>query len=101
MNIFTQIFGSVGEAKVLWSDLANSLYDVFMDGMWTKIDILGIWADNGGRNDLFENTEENTGAFWNLFNAIVAIKDLIGGAWNRVFGLSDLEEYDDRIEDIA
>ena len=101
MNIFTQIFGSVAEAKVLWSDLANSLYDVFMDGMWTKIDILGIWADNGGRNDLFENTEENTGAFWNLFNTIVAIKDLIGGAWNRVFGLSDLEEYDDRIEDIA
>lgn len=101
MNIFTQIFGSVAEAKVLWSDLANSLYDVFMDGMWTKIDILGIWSDNGGRNDLFENTEENTGAFWNLFNAIVAIKDLIGGAWNRVFGLSDLEEYDDRIEDIA
>jgi len=101
MNIFTQIFGSVAEAKVLWSDLANSLYDVFMDGMWTKIDILGIWADNGGRDDLFANTEENTGAFWNLFNAIVAIKDLIGGSWARVFGLSDLEDYDERINDIA
>ncbi len=101
MNIFSQIFGSVAEAKILWSDLANSLYDVFMDGMWKKIDILSIWSENNGRDDLFANTEENTGAFWNLFNALVAIKDLIGGAWQQVFGFSDLEEYDDQINDIA
>ena len=72
-----------------------------MDGMWKKIDILSIWSENNGRDDLFANTEENTGAFWNLFNALVAIKDLIGGAWQEVFGLSDLEEYDDQINDIA
>jgi len=101
MNIFKEIFGQVAEAKILWSDLASELYDVFMDGMWTKIDILSIWADNAGRDDLFANTEENTGAFWNLFNAIKAIKDLIGGAWQQVFGFSDLEEYDERINDIA
>lgn len=101
MNIFNNIFGSVNEAKVLWSDLANELYDVFMDGMWKKIDILGIWAENGGRDDLFANTEENTGAFWNLFNAIKSIKDLIGGAWQNVFGFSDLDDYDEEVEDIA
>lgn len=101
LRMFSNIFGQVEEAKVLWTDLAGSLYDVFMDGMWTKIDILGIWAENGGRSDLFANTEENTGAFWNLFNAIVAIKDLIGGAWDEVFGLSDLEDYNERISDVA
>lgn len=101
LNVFTQIFGSVAEAKVLWTDFANSLYDVFMDGMWKKIDVLSIWAENNGRDDLFANTEENTGAFWNLFNAIVAIKDLIGGSWQKVFGFSDLEEYDDQVQDIA
>lgn len=101
MNIFTNIFGSVAEAKILWTNFANELYDVFMDGMWTKIDILGIWSDNGGRDDLFANTEENTGAFWNLFNAIVAIKDLIGGAWQKVFGLSALDDYDEQIEEVA
>jgi len=101
MNVFKNIFGQVAEAKVLWSDLAGELYDVFMDGMWTKIDILGIWADNAGRDDLWAHTEENTGAFWNLFDAIVAIKDLIGGAWSKVFGFSDLEDYDARINDIA
>jgi phage-related protein len=99
LRIFTKIFGQVEEAKVLWTDLAGSLYDVFMDGMWTKIDILGVWADNGGRLDLFENTEENTGAFWNLFNAIKAIKDLIGNSWDAVFGLSQLATYDERINE--
>ncbi|NCU31626.1 MAG: hypothetical protein EOM23_01520, partial [Candidatus Moranbacteria bacterium] len=101
MNIFTNIFGSVNEAKVLWTNFANELYDVFMDGLWTKIDILSIWSENGGRDDLFANTEENTGAFWNLFNAILAIKDLIGGSWQRVFGFSDLEVYEEMTEDIA
>ena len=49
LRMFSNIFGQVEEAKVLWTDLAGSLYDVFMDGMWTKIDILGIWAENGGQ----------------------------------------------------
>ena len=101
MNVFTQIFGRVAEAKILWTGFANELYNVFMDGMWTKIDVLSIWAENNGRDDLFANTEENTGAFWNLFRAIVAIKDLIGGSWQKVFGFSDLEDYDERVEDIA
>ncbi|MFU8785835.1 MAG: tape measure protein [Candidatus Izemoplasmataceae bacterium] len=99
-RVFTNIFGAVEEAKVLWTDLANELYDVFMDGMWKKIDILSIWAENGGREDLFARTEENTGAFWNLFDAIIAVRDLIRDSWNSVFGFSKLEG-EDEIEDLA
>jgi len=101
MMIFTQMFGNVAEAKVLWTNLANELYNVFTKGIWKKIDVLSLWADLGGRDDLFASTEDNTGAFWNLFNAMVAIKDLIAGAWRDVFGLSDLEDYDDQVVDIA
>jgi len=101
MMMFTKVFGAVSEAKVFWTDLANELYNVFMDGMWKKIDILDIWANLDGRDDLFANTEENTGAFWNLFNAIVAIKDLISGAWQDVFGFSEAEEYGKQINEIA
>ena len=100
MNIFTNIFGAVADAKILWTQLSIELYDIFMDGIWKKIDILEIWADDGGRNDLFDRTEESTGAFWNLLDVVVAIKNLVGNAWQKVFGFSDLEGQEE-IEDIA
>lgn len=100
-SIFEAIFGEYDDATALWSDFANNLYDVFITGLDTAGKILDTWNELGGRNDLFVNTEEETGAFWNLFYALVAIKDLVANAWNIIFPLSEMESESDRISDIT
>ncbi len=100
-NIFENIFGSYDTAKVLWTDLANELYGVFVEGWNVTNSILKAWNESGGRNDLFANTEEETGAFWNLFYAIVEIRDLVKKAWDTIFPFSELAEGEGRVQDIA
>lgn len=78
MKTFDLIFGNYEEAKVLWTDLANRLYDVFAISGETRNAILGIWKAGGGRNDLID-------AFWNLWDAIEAIVEPIKKAFNDIF----------------
>jgi len=101
MNVFENIFGGYDTAKIFWTDLANELYDVFVTDLNITNDILKAWNSLGGRNDLFANTEEETGAFWNLFYAIRDVVALIKKSWRTIFPLSEMEEEEDQIEDIA
>ncbi len=93
MTTFENIFGNYEEAKVLWTDLANELWDVFAGGLEATNEMLSAWKNLGGRNDLFENTEESTGAFWNIFYALVDIKDAITAAWQAVFPPKTAEQF--------
>lgn len=95
LKTFEYIFGNYEEAKSLWTDLANNMWDIFAAGGEVRNNILGIWKETfGGRDDLFDR---ETGAFWNLFDAIKSITDIIKGAWQSVFGfgksLDDDEAY--------
>lgn len=101
LTTFESIFGGYDTAKVLWTDLANELYDVFVEGANTRNEILSVWNDLGGRDDLFANTEETTGAFWNLYYAVIEVQKLVSGAWKSIFGFSDLEDGEERINDIG
>lgn len=101
MTTFEYIFGSEAEAVKLWTDLANELYDVFAEGGNFRNDILDIWKELGGREDLFARDGDNQGAFWNIYDAIIALKDLIKSAWDTVFPLSTMEEYSSQAEDIG
>lgn len=92
MQTFENIFGSYEKAKVLWTDLANELYDVFAEGGNKRNEILALWNELGGRDDIFANTEENTGAFWNLFYAIKEIINLVKDSWEKVFPSKTAEE---------
>lgn len=102
MTTFDIIFGNYEEAKKLWTDLANWLYDMF--------------AESGNyRNEMFEifmgrrAIDEETGEYYTigdqllsgreyLLEAIYAFMDVITNyanaikmAWDRVFGAWDYE----------
>jgi len=85
MNTFQNIFGDYDEAKVLWTDLANELYDVFAEGGNQRNSMLAAWKELGGRNLLFANIDEETGALWNLFYALTDIINVVKEAFRDIF----------------
>lgn len=97
MITFENIFGGKDEAIKLWTELSNRLYEVFAESGNFRNDVLAIWKKAGGRDDLFGDG----GAFWNIYDAIKAIADLIKRAWNTIFPISEIESIDDRTKDIA
>ena len=54
MNTFEIIFGNYEQAKELWTDLANELWEVFASGGEARNEMLKDWAELGGRDELFE-----------------------------------------------
>lgn len=100
-NIFENIFGTYEEAKVVWTDLVTVMYDLFVKNLVVKQQIVEAWNGLDGRMDLFDRTEGDNGAFWNLLQAIENLRDTIKKAWNIIFPLSELEEEDAMIADVA
>lgn len=96
MNTFNKVFGDYEEAKTLWTDLANELYDVFAEPGNVRNEILGVWKEWGGRDDIFGRYDEETrtvnGAFWNLYDAIIAVKNIVSEAWDAIFPAGTIEE---------
>ena len=80
MNTFEIIFGDYEQARKLWTNVANELYDVFAESGNTRNEILKEWAsaENGGRDMLFE-AASNT---WRGFRAVI---DAVGEAIRDVF----------------
>ena len=62
MQTFELIFGNQKEATELWTDLANSMWDVFASGGEVRNELLSGWKELGGRDALLEG-------FWNSWNA--------------------------------
>lgn len=85
-SAFQTLFGNVDEAKTLWTQLSNVLYDMFVPGVSAINDILEEWKDLGGRDLLFnfEDAEKPLGALWNLLNFIQEGIDLIKEAFNEI-----------------
>lgn len=102
MQTFEFIFGNNDESIKLWSELANQLYDVFAESGNFRNDILSIWKTLNGREDIFgEHGSANQGAFWNIYDALIAIRDLISDAWNTIFPVSEMEDESDKAKDIG
>jgi tape measure domain-containing protein len=95
------IFGDKDEAIELWTDLANALYEVFAESGDFRNAILEVWNALGGREDLFKRGGDDQGAFWNIFDAIIAVKDVIKQAWNTIFPLSQMEDESDQAQEIG
>lgn len=85
MNTFKIIFGDYLEAKRLWTDLANTMWDVFASGGEARNNLLAEWKALGGRDLLFANTEEDVGALWQLYNAFQSVAGPIHEAWEQIF----------------
>ena len=101
---FKIIFGNYEEAKDLFTDLANNLYDLFAASGDVRNSILKEWAtvnqelymDVFGPDDrrlwgVFSFPEAKSGrdllieGLWNLYYSIVNIVNAIKDAWNDVF----------------
>ena len=95
------IFGDKNESVSLWTDLSNALYEVFAESGNFRNEILKVWKSLSGREDLFKHGGDDQGAFWNIYDAIVNLKDLIKSAWNTIFPLSEIEDESAQAQDIG
>lgn len=90
MNTFELISGNYEEAKGFYTEMANRLYDVFAAGAEARNEILGMWHDEGGRDELID-------AFWGLWDAISAVSNLAKEAFHEIFPEKDTREWADTI----
>ena len=95
------IFGDKDEAVKLWTDLANELYEVFAESGNFRNEILKVWKSLEGRKDLFEKGGPDQGAFWNIYDAIIALKQVIKDAWDTIFPISQMEDESDKAQEIG
>lgn len=72
------IFGNYEEAKILWTDLANTLYDVFAASAEVRNDMLKTWKEMGGRTDLIDSVK-------NIFAGLLSIAEPIKEAFRDIF----------------
>lgn len=78
MNTFELIFGNYEEAKELWTNVANELYDVFAASAEARNELLGGWKELGGRQALLE-------AIGNTWGALKHIIETVKEAFRDIF----------------
>ena len=61
LNIFKLVFGNYEQAKVLWTKLANDLYEIFVDPLDSVIEDLKLWHEE---DDKYGHEYQNT---WKTF----------------------------------
>lgn len=97
MNTFEIIFGDYQEAKILWTDLAEALYDVFATSGEVRNEMLEGWKEMGGRTVLLD-------AFWNTWEAVGKIITPIKEAFREIFPettAKDLMKITNRIDQFS
>lgn len=82
MAVFERIFGNYEEAKELWTDLANELWEIFAGPISDINDVLTAWRNNDdlgdGRDDLIEGLK-------NIYRAAKSVVEPIKEAWEAIF----------------
>ena len=74
MNIFQDIFGNYEEAKELWTDLANYLWDMFAAPLSNTHELLAEWSKLGGRKELLQGIYD---IFEGIANIVQTVKDAL------------------------
>lgn len=102
MTTFETIVGQYDEAKEIWSDLADSLYDAFVESGNFRNSILKTWRALEGNQDVFgSHGDTNQGAFWNIYDAIHELRSIASDAWRSVFPKSIFSDESDQAQDLA
>ena len=78
MKTFELIFGDYEEAKKLWTDVTEVLYDTFASSGEVRNEILRQWKDLGGRDILLTS-------FWNTLDALDKVIAPIKDAFRDIF----------------
>ena len=72
MKSFEIIFGDYEEAKKLWTNLSNIMYEIFAASGDIRNELLGEWRAGGGRKTMLEGVNEAMEA---IFRVIVPLKE--------------------------
>lgn len=97
MNTFELIFGDYEEAKKLWTDVTEVLYDAFASSGEVRNEILRQWKDLGGRDILLSS-------FWNILDALEKVIAPIREAFREIFPATTgkkLLELTSKLEDFS
>ena len=78
MRTFEIIFGNLNEAKELWTDVGDALWEVFAKGAEARNEMLQGWKDLGGRNSLIQS-------FWNVWESVGKIITPIKESFRDIF----------------
>lgn len=103
-DIYMQILGDYTEARVLWTNLANWLYDIVVAPMDTVLAKVTDWANaitgitrinEKGEKEALNGRETLVAAFNNIANAISNVIEMAKGVWSEVFGGIDTKTLTD------
>ena len=93
-GIFTKIFGDYDEAKSLWTDFANALYEIFVERLWNIDSVFEKWKEEGGRTTFFQG-------IYGFFGGIKQIIEGIRAGWDSLFKGSGIERGAQRLLEIS
>lgn len=77
MKTFQLIFGNYLEAKELWTDLANDLWEIFAAPGVRRNSILEIWLEGEGRTHLLAGAKNIMGSFIDILGAFRSARDAL------------------------
>lgn len=86
MATFETIFGNYEEAKVLWTDVANELYDIFASGAESRNELLGEWKELGGRDLMIE-------ALMNSLTILKNVIEAVSTAFHDIFPAKTADDF--------
>ena len=130
LNIFKLVFGNYEEAKVLWTKLANDLYEIFVDPLDSVIESMKAWREDTdeyghhyqsgwsmfmqGVNDFMDGLKGLLITVRDAFNNLIPGSTLdhlmalskgmadFGAAFKEAFGLpEEVEELGDTVSDVT
>lgn len=103
MNIAEKVFGGYDESVAIWTELANKLVELFTERTYFINDVLKAAGEMNSRKNLFDVSElkETQGAFWNIYDSIMAIRNVIKSSWDEIFPKSQFTEYEDQVKEVA
>lgn len=78
MVTFEKVFGDYNQSVILWTQLCNELYDLFVEGRNVFNDALDSWNKLGGRMEFLQGLWN---ILHNIFNVVYAAKD----AFDEIF----------------
>ena len=78
LNTFELIFGNAEQATSTWTDLAETMYDIFAEPGNARNELLSQWNELGGQAALIESLMGIVGQLKDML-------DILGEAWSNVF----------------
>lgn len=78
-DIFESVFGNYLQAKELWTDLANGLYEIFVTPLELVRDAFKSWSEAGGRLRALTAVKNAITEIWSVFT-------MFRDTWDDIFG---------------